>query len=319
MSSGKILVIDDSDFIVKYIYNILTAADYEIISASNGKDGIEKVKEESPDLVLLDVILPDTNGFEVFRILRDDESNYLMPIIILTSQDNLEDKLTALEMGADDYITKPFNSREIVSRVKNTLKRINKNRYANPLTGLRGNLDIEREINYRIASGKVFAVIYADIDNFKPYNDVYGFVKGDSAIKMTADIIVEQVKKYGSLDDFVGHIGGDDFVLITVPEKADVLCQHIIDIFDSKIGSLYSQEDLERGYISTLNRQGAQVKYTLITISLAVVTNENMVFYSHIQVAEIAAELKKKAKAITGSVYVKNLRKAEKRLQTAPI
>lgn len=307
MPRKKILIIDDSEFIVKYISDILIAQDFKVITANNGDDGIRMIKSERPDLVLLDVIMPDLNGFEVFRILRDDESNYLTPIIMLTSQDNLEDKLNALEMGADDYITKPFNPREMLSRIKNTLKRIDRNRFANPLTGLRGNLDIQAEINYRIVNNSFFAVIYADLDNFKPFNDVYGFAQGDNAIKLVATIIVELLHQFGNSDDFIGHIGGDDFVIITSPEKVDVICQRIIEMFDNKIRTLYSPVDLENGYIHALNRHCVPVDYPIITISLAVITNEQRAFYSHIQVAEIAAELKHKAKQIRGSVYVKDL------------
>jgi len=315
VSDKKVLIIDDSKFVVQYISNILTAADYQVVTADNSKDGIRMVKEERPDLILLDVILPDTNGFEVFRILRDDENNYLTPVIMLTSQDNLEDKLTALELGADDYITKPFNSREMLSRIRNTLKRIDRNRYANPLTGLRGNLNIQSEINYRIVNKKLFAVIYADLDNFKPFNDVYGFGRGDDAIKLVADIIVAQIKKYGTTEDFIGHIGGDDFVIITEPDKTDIICQNIIEMFDNKIQTLYNQVDLEKGYILGCNRQGEQIKYSVMTISLAVITNQYRSFYSHIEVAEIAAELKHKAKALPGSVYVKDLRRYDQRVE----
>lgn len=303
MPRKKILVVDDSEFAAKFISNVLTAADYQVVIAHNGKDGIRMVREEHPDLMLLDVIMPDTNGFEVFNIIKTDPANFLMPIIMLTSQDNLEDKLAALELGADDYIVKPFHPREVLSRVRNTLKRIDRNRFANPLTGLCGNLDIESEISFRVSSKKPFAVIYADLDNFKPFNDVYGFGQGDRAIKLTADILVEQSRKAGGEDDFVGHIGGDDFVVITQINKAETLCRGIIEAFDSSIRSLYSPEDLARGCIYACDRQGHKTCFPIISISLAVVASENREFYSHLQVSEVAAEIKKKAKAIPGSVY----------------
>jgi len=141
---------------------------------------------------------------------------------MLTAQDNEDDKLTGLELGADDYITKPFNTRELVSRVRNTLRRIDRNRWANPLTGLQGNIEIQSEINQRIATKQLFAVIYADLDNFKAYNDVYGFASGDRAIKLTADIIVDNVRSYGNQNDFIGHVGGDDFIIVSTPDKAEI-------------------------------------------------------------------------------------------------
>ncbi|MEL7658032.1 MAG: diguanylate cyclase, partial [Bacillota bacterium] len=219
-----------------------------------------------------------------------------------------EDKLIGLELGADDYITKPFNNRELLSRVKNTLRRIDRNRGANPLTGLPGNLEIQAEINSRIEKKVPFAIVYADLDNFKAYNDVYGFAKGDIVIKMTADILTDEIRDFGNRDDFIGHIGGDDFVFITNPENAEVICNGVIISFDKRIKELYHKEDIEAGFILTLNRLGASIEYPIMSISLAIITNERRSFQNHLQVAEVAAELKKKAKSLSGSNFVKDLR-----------
>lgn len=312
MFKKKILIIEDTEFMKKLISDVLKEAGYEVVTASSGEEGLQKVREEKPDLVLLDVVMPGMDGFEVCRILREDESNNLMPIIMLTAQENEDHKLEGLELGADDYIIKPFNSinsRELVSRVRNTLKRIDRNRLANPLTGLRGNIEIQAEINQRIAKKEVFAVIYGDLDNFKSYNDVYGFASGDRAIKLTADVLIDATNTFGNSRDFIGHIGGDDFVIITTPDKVDAICENIIKTFDIKIKELYCKEDVDRGYIVTSNRQGQIMKFPLVSISLSVVTNEERELISHLQIAEIAAELKKKAKAMQGSVYVKDRRR----------
>lgn len=309
MFKKKILIIEDTEFMKKLISDVLKEADYEVVTASSGEEGLQKAREEKPDLVLLDVVMPGMDGFEVCKILRDDESNNLMPIIMLTAQENEDDKLEGLELGADDYIIKPFNSRELVSRVRNTLKRIDRNRWGNPLTGLRGNIEIQSEINQRIAKNKLFAVIYGDLDNFKAYNDVYGFASGDRAIKLTADVLIDAATSFGNAGDFIGHIGGDDFVIVTTPDKVDAICENIIKTFDIKIKELYCKEDVDRGYIVTSNRQGQIMKFPLVSISLSVVTNEERELISHVQVAEIAAELKKKAKAMPGSVYVKDRRR----------
>jgi diguanylate cyclase (GGDEF)-like protein len=266
------------------------------------------VRAEKPDLVLLDVIMPDMSGFEVCKTLRDDDGNNLMPIIMLTAQENEDDKLAGLELGADDYIIKPFNPREMLSRVKNTLRRIDRNRRANPLTGLPGNMEILSEINSRIERGDIFSVVYADLDNFKAFNDVYGFANGDIAIKQTADIITDCVRSYGNQNDFIGHIGGDDFVFITSDNHVDQICNSIISEFDTKIASLYSTEDRLKGFIITKNRTGKTTTYPIMSISLGVVSNQHRRIINHIQVAEIAAELKKLAKSKQGSVYVKDRR-----------
>jgi diguanylate cyclase (GGDEF)-like protein len=234
---------------------------------------------------------------------------------MLTAQGNEDDKLTGLELGADDYILKPFNPRELISRVNNTLRRIDRNRRANPLTGLHGNLEIQMEINYRIARETPFAVIYLDMDNFKAFNDVYGFASGDRAIKMTADIITDNVHILGSQCDFIGHIGGDDFIAITKPAHASKICDGIVNDFDKKIQTLYSDIDRKNGYITTMNRQGDMINYPIISISIAVVTSEHRKLVNHIQVAEIAAEVKKKTKSINGSVYLFDQRKDDVHLE----
>ncbi len=309
MFKKKILIIDDTELMVKLTTDILKEKGYDVVSASNGVDGIKMVMSEKPDLVLLDVVMPGIDGFEVCKLLRKDESNNLMPIIMLTAQGNEEDKLAGLELGADDYITKPFNPRELISRVKNTLLRIDRNRLANPLTGLPGNIEIQSEINYRIAKEMIFSILYLDVDNFKAYNDAYGFSRGDSAIKLIADILMDNVRTFGSKNDFTGHIGGDDFVIVTSPECADILCENIIKDFDERVPELYSDADKQSGFISTTNRRGYITRYPIMTVSIAVVSNENRVLCNHLQVGEIAAELKKKAKSVTGSVYLKDMRR----------
>lgn len=305
MFRKKILLIDDSDFFARLVRNILEEAGYNVLHANRGDLGLKMVREEKPDLVLLDVVMPDLDGFQVCSILRDSESNNLMPIIMLTSQDNQEDKLIGLELGADDYITKPFNNRELLSRVRNTLRRIDRNRGANPLTGLPGNLEIQAEINSRIEKKLRFNVIHVDLDNFKAYNDAYGFAKGDIAIKMTADILKDEIRDFGDPDDFIGHIGGDDFVFITKPQNSETICQGIINQFDRRIRDIYSTRDLMAGYISTSNRLGTIIQYPIMTVSLAIVTNENCAFEDYLEMGEVAAVLKKKAKALPGSNFVK--------------
>jgi len=305
----KILVIDDSRLSATYISNVLASEGYSVINAYSGTEGLKLVREEKPDLVLLDIVMEDISGFEVCKILRESESNNLMPIIMLTSQDSQEDKLIGLELGADDYIVKPFNNREMTCRVRNTLKRIDRNRAANPLTGLSGNIEIQAEITSRIEKNSQFAVIYIDLDNFKAFNDVYGFARGDIAIKMTADIMRDASMDEGTSCDFLGHIGGDDFILITDPQHSDGICSEIITNFDERIITLYNSEDIEAGFIRTLSRRGEQRDYPIMTVSLAVVTNEERQLHTHLEVSEIAAELKKKLKVLQGSNYQKDMRR----------
>ena len=173
-----------------------------------------------------------------------------------------------------------------------------------PLTRLPGGIAIENVTNKRIAAGTPLAFCLLDIDNFKAYNDHYGYAKGNDVIQATASIIGEAVAKYGSQDDFVGHIGGDDFVLITTPDLYPRICQAVIDTFDKTILDFYDEQDRQRGHIVGENRQGQEVKFPLATLSIAVVTNLKRKFKNHIQYGEVAAEMKEHAKTVSGSVFM---------------
>ena len=313
--SKKILIIDDSPFFRGQL-KLTLSKEYEVIEAGTGAEGLDMVKIEKPDLVLLDVVMPDYSGFEICRILRESESNNLMPIIMITSQDAQEDILVGLELGADDYVKKPFNERELVSRIKNIFRRIDRNRNANPLTGLNGNLEIERDVTSRITRGVAFAVVYVDLDNFKAYNDVYGFSNGDRIIVLTADILKDQVVLWGNSDDFVGHIGGDDYILVTTPDKAEKICQEIIAEFDEKVLDFYNEEDRARGCITTKNRKGEVDTFPLMSISLAIVTNERREINNYVEVGDIASDVKKKLKTMPGSNYFADRRSGEDIINT---
>jgi len=181
---------------------------------------------------------------------------------------------------------------------------------ANPLTKLPGNIVIMEEVGKRIKEGKKFTVIYCDLDNFKAFNDKYGIHKGDQAIMMTGDIFKDAVKNKGAAGDFVGHEGGDDFLLVTIPERAQGIADHITSEFDKKVRALYDKEDLDRGHIVAHARDGSIKEFPIMTISLAGVTNVHREIHSYGEVTNIAAEVKKKAKSIAGSCFVLDQRKA---------
>lgn len=181
---------------------------------------------------------------------------------------------------------------------------------ANPLTKLPGNIVIQEEVEKRIKNNRKFMVIYCDLDNFKAFNDKYGIAKGDEAIKMTAEVFKETIKTKGNPDDFIGHEGGDDFILLSTPNKAQDIAEYIIKEFDKRVRSLYSQEDLAQGYITACARDGSIKQFPIMTISLSGVTNEHRSISSYAQVTNIAAEVKKKAKNIAASVFVVDKRAA---------
>lgn len=304
-----ILIVDDDRFTRRILRDILEKEGYSIIEARDGEEAFKLYKEMLPDMVILDVVLPGMSGFDLLKILRKEEENLMLPILVLTAKGDFEEKIKGLELGADDYLVKPVNEKELVIKVNNLFQRIEHNRMANPLTGLRGNIDIKEEIKRRIKSKELFAVLYIDLDNFKSYNDYYGFLRGDEVIKLTAKILSDAVELVGNDKDFLGHIGGDDFVIITTPEKAEEMCKYIISRFDSEIKFLYDKKDRERGYIETTSRRGEKLKFPFVSVSIAIVTNEFRDFRSDLEISEVAAELKKKLKQMKGSCYLKDRRR----------
>jgi len=179
----------------------------------------------------------------------------------------------------------------------------------NPLTMLPGGLAIEDTLKTRLDTGVHTALCFIDLDNFKVFNDRYGYARGNEVIQATALIIREAVTDLGNKDDFIGHIGGDDFVVVTSPQKYEGICKSIVDGFDKKILQLYDREDRDRGEIIGKNRQGAEIVFPLMTISIGVVTDQNGSVREPLIMSRRAAELKEHAKSITGSVFVVDKRR----------
>jgi diguanylate cyclase (GGDEF)-like protein len=305
----KILIVDDDPDIRDILKIALSEENYEIIEADNGEDAIKIIQTKSPDLVLLDYKMPKLDGRQVCKIVKEDILLQHLPIIMLTAKGDIEDKVEGISSGADDYIVKPFEPKELLARIKMVLRRTERDLEANPLTRLPGNVSILKELTKRLEKKELFAVCYLDLDKFKAYNDKYGFEKGDEVIRATARLIIKAVKSFGKEDDFIGHIGGDDFVIITDPKIVDNICQNIIEEFEKISPTFYNEEDRQRGYIIATDRKGNQEKVPLLSISIGVVTNEYRKIEHPAQIGEIGAELKNLAKRLPRSNYVKDKRR----------
>lgn len=271
---------------------------YEVFLASSGPEALEVARREVPDLVLLDLMMPEMDGIEVCVHLRNNRSTYLIPVIMLTASALHDHRLEALRTGVDDYLSKPFDPEELEVRIQGLIRRIRQSRASNPLTGLPGNLAIEHELNQRLARNEILACCYLDIDNFKAFNDYYGFERGDECIRLVSDVLIEAVESCGEPADFLGHIGGDDFILVTVMERVEALLDRITGEFDRRVVDIYSPEDRERGWIEVLNRQKEKERYPITSLSIGVSTNEKRPLSNALEVAEIANELKKAAKTM---------------------
>jgi len=304
MSLEKILVVEDDSSIRTLLRTHLERAGYEVATAEDGLAGLERVRSNPPDLVLLDVMMPRMDGSEVCRQLRANFLTSQIPVIMLTARGQMADKIAGLNMGANDYLTKPCPTEELLARVRSLLRWSRLQREANPLTGLPGNVAIEAEATRRIEAGEKFAFLYIDIDQFKAFNDYYSYKKGDEAITLTASIILGAVGRLGSEADFVGHVGGDDFVAFSTPEHARAVADEIVRDFSDKTPHLYTPEDRERGYLEVINRQGTVSRIPLMTITIAGVTNVDRTITHFGQLSDIAAELKRYGKSQARSIVV---------------
>jgi diguanylate cyclase (GGDEF)-like protein len=307
----RVLVVDDDRNLRKIISTNLELAGYEVGTASDGREALSKIEQDVPDLLLLDLMMPHMDGYEVARRVRSHANPTIanVPIIILTAKGETEDKLRGFEAGADDYITKPFGPRELLARVRAKIRRVEVDSSLSPLTRLPGNLAIEGELRRRIDDNEKFAVLYLDLDNFKAFNDVYGFTHGDEAIQLVARVSVDAVRRRGTPNDFVGHIGGDDFIIATSADRSEEIAQEVVDEFDRNIRVLYSSKDLRQGYIETRDRRGALNRFPIMSLSIAIVSNEAHQLTNYAQIGETAAELKRYAKSVAGSVYIKDKRR----------
>jgi diguanylate cyclase (GGDEF)-like protein len=299
-----LLIVDDEPDLRELVALQFQQAGYTTSMAASGTEAFRRVRHQQFDLIVLDLMLPDMDGFTVLGGLRAQIPTALTPIILLSALNSPEEKVRGLHLGADDYVTKPFVEAELLARVEAALRRSEREGGANPSTRLPGNLAIEREIARRIAHQEVFAVCYCDLDNFKAYNDHYGFLKGDAVIQRTAQILVDVVRTVGNIDDFVGHIGGDDFVIITTPTAAPELCTAVISAFDAVVPLFYEPEARLNGHISGLDRQGQRATFPLLSISIGVVSNALQPFSHPGDVAQRSIDAKKTAKRISHSAYI---------------
>lgn len=299
----RVLVADDDPHVRQLLEMVLSEEGYEVLAAGNGHELVRLAQEHTPGLILVDLVMPQMDGFEAIRQIRHDSRTAHIPVLILTAQSRTGDVVVGFETGADDYIAKPFNITELLARVKSHLRRAAQRPVLNPLTGLPGGVLLSQELRRRLGQRTPLALLYTDLDNFKAFNDTYGFSRGDRAIQMVANILQNIMAEQGAPDDFIGHIGGDDFAVLTTPDRARALCRAIIKLFDHEIRELYSREDLRRGYFSAVDRHGILRRFDVMTISIGVVTSDRRGFPEEDEFTRVAAEMKHYAKTRDGSSY----------------
>lgn len=304
-----VLVADDDEDIVRFVEVNLRLEGFEVITASDGEQALDMATESLPDLILLDVMMPRLDGFEVCQRLRQDGRTKNISVIMLTAKSLSADKVVGLTAGADDYIIKPFDPIELVARVRSSLRRSRDMRATNPLTQLPGNVQVGEEATGRIEAGGPFGLMYVDLDNFKAFNDYYGFLRGDEAIKLIARCLREALDAHPSEANFLGHVGGDDFVVMVSPELTEPVAKDICERWDGAAPELYENEDVERGHIEVTDRRNQVHRFPIMTVSIGISTNTLRGIESQWQAAEIATEMKQFAKQDEGSSFAVDRRR----------
>ena len=306
----RILLAEDDDDVGRYVELSLAVEGFEIHRAHDGKAAVAKAVEVQPDLVLLDIGMPGMDGLSVCQELRRDPRTSAMPIIMLTARVQQYDKVSGLDAGADDYVTKPFDPAELVARIEAALRRTRQLRDVSPLTGLPGNIAIFKQLDLLLASDIPFALVHADLDHFKAFNDRYGFAAGDEVIKATAAVLIGALEAVPRQPSFAGHVGGDDFVLVCPAEECEDFAELVVRRFDSIIPAYYDDADRTRGGIDVVSRLGEMRHYPIMTISLGVVLSTTRQFVSPAAIASMAAEMKNVAKREQASAWSVNRRTA---------
>jgi diguanylate cyclase (GGDEF)-like protein len=303
LGTPDVLVVDDSPTVAKLLEMGLRSAGFAVRLAQDAAQALALAQERCPDLVLADVKMPVLDGVQLTQRLREDPRTAATTIILVTSTGVAADKLQGFEAGADDYIVKPFHIDELLARVKGLLRRATVLRSQSPLTRLPGNIQIQEEIELRVRRQAQFALLYADLDNFKSYNDRYGFLRGDHVLQATARILQDAAFDIGGATTFVGHIGGDDFVIVTELASEQRIAETAIAEFDAAIPSHYDETDRVNGYVETVNRRREIQRTPIVALSIGVASTRRRSFSHHAEVVAVASEMKAFTKRTSGSSW----------------
>ena len=305
---NEVYIIDDDESSI-IIFKELFREDpnYKFISVKT--EQIDIALKNIPSLIVINEDAIDRDVVELCRKIRKDEDNTITPVIVVSSNGAREHRMKILNESVEYFIKKPVDEGYLYYTVKNLNRLLTTNRRVSPLTGLPGNVQIHSELKKRLSKEEEFSVLYLDLDNFKAYNDVYGFLKGDKVIQYTADVIQDEIHTNGG-NGFVGHVGGDDFIAIVPYTNIENLCQRIIARFDKQIKSFFTEEDAEKGYIEIANRRGIIEKFPLTSISIAVVVADKNRFNNILEIGDVAAQVKHAVKTVMGSSYTIDRRKS---------
>ncbi|MBI3551082.1 MAG: response regulator [Elusimicrobia bacterium] len=305
----RILVADDEPDLLQIMKETLEREGFEVETAEDGSRALQAIHSRAPDIAVLDLRMPRLDGFQVCQKLREDPLFEHLPVIILSATGTRDSKVTGLNLGADDFITKPVDVPELLARIRMIIRRNRQDLDASPLTRLPGNVSIETHIEQKLSSGEPIAVLYIDLNQFKAYNDAYGYDAGDRVLRATGELLIKITHEAPNAGDFVGHIGGDDFIVITAPERMERLAKRVIEGFDKLVPEFHNETDRKQGKIVSTDRQGRIREFPLLSVAIGICHSGHRKLESYGEISQLGTELKKAAKTKKGSAYVLDRRR----------
>jgi len=293
MAKGRILVVEDDTDISNMLRIYFNSQGYEVVVTPRGGEALERCRQQLPHVIVLDIMLPDIDGYEVCSRMRTNLRTSHIPIIFLTQKDERSDKIAGLELGADDYITKPFDIEELRLRVQNAQRRAERESLTNPTTGLPSGKLIEEQLRLLMRK-KNWGLLYIGLPGLEAFNDVYGFVAGDEVLRFAALVMGETVDRLGTTDDFIGHVGGDDFIIITMGDRAAPMAEALTKRFNAEVGTHYDFKARQQGYIVYKGHDGKEQHSPLMTMSIGLISSDTQ-FTDIREITEAAADARRRA------------------------
>jgi len=296
MAKGRILVVEDDTDISNMLRVYFTSQGYEVVVTARGGEAIDRCRAELPHVIVLDIMLPDIDGYEVCSRLRHNRRTSHIPIIFLTQKDEHRDKITGLELGADDYITKPFDFEELRLRVQNAQRRAERESLTNPITGLPSGKLIEDQLRLLMRKAN-WGLLYVGLPGIEAFSDMYGFVAGDEVLRFAAMIMGETVDQTGTAEDFIGHVGGDDFIIITQGDRVKAMAEALTKRFDAEVGTHYDFKARQQGFVVYKGRDGKEQRAALMTMAIGVIKPDEGGFTDIREITEAAADSRRRVMA----------------------
>jgi diguanylate cyclase (GGDEF)-like protein len=304
---ARVLLVEDDRDLLDFLQHMLESEKYRVLTAMDGEDALAKARTERPDVILLDVLLPKMHGFEVCQRLRQDPATCLIPIIMVTSLTAIKDRLTGFKLGADEYVSKPFEPIELLARLERLIERTRQNIAANPLTGLPGPVALEEEVKRRLGEGEPFTVGLLDANGFAEFNEGQGFERGDGVLRLLGTILRSSVTELGNRSDVTVHFGADDFGLVTTPPRAEVIGTRVLENVEALIPMQYDEASREKGHRVATDGEGKAVAKPFLSVAVGFVDVNPGTYKHHAQVMDRAREALAQAKAKGGNKLIKIL------------